>query len=219
LNTPYDDMIHHFQLGLTMGEEPFAWVLGKVENTRVTRIVLCTYDHPGLFSKMVGVFTLNNIKVLSANIFTLKNGRAFDIYEVTNPIDPFREIEMWEKVKNEAVLAIEDRIPLGRLIDKRDQKIFSLPRDYAIRKNSVQIDNEASDFFTIIEVRGGTRFGLLYDLAKKIFSLDLDIRFARVNRDEEKMSGVFYVSDASGQKLSGETLIAKTKEDIFSIMT
>ncbi len=74
-----------------MGEEKHLWKLQRLTNVPVTRVIQCVYDKPGLFSKMVGVFTLNNIKVLSANIFTLKNGLAFDVYEVTNPPDPYRE--------------------------------------------------------------------------------------------------------------------------------
>ncbi|MBW1803289.1 MAG: HD domain-containing protein, partial [Deltaproteobacteria bacterium] len=98
LNTPLEDMIAHFRLALTMGDKKLAWHLKGMKNAPVTRVILCTYDQPGLFSKMVGVFTLKNIKVLSAKIFTLKNGLAFDIYEVTNPLDPLREEEMWKDV-------------------------------------------------------------------------------------------------------------------------
>ncbi|MFH1488272.1 MAG: [protein-PII] uridylyltransferase, partial [Pseudomonadota bacterium] len=201
LNTPYDDMIHHFQLGLTMGEEPFAWVLGKVENARVTRIVLCTYDHPGLFSKMVGVFTLNNIKVLSANIFTLKNGLAFDIYEVTNPLDPYNETQRWEKIREEILLAIEDRLPLNELMREKEKGVLIRERYSHIPGRKVRITNEISDFFTVIEIISEEQVGLLYNLAKKMYGLGLNIRFARINSDEEKMTGVFYVRDSGGQKI------------------
>ncbi|NNG08290.1 MAG: [protein-PII] uridylyltransferase, partial [Desulfobacteraceae bacterium] len=89
LSNPQEDMVEHFRLALSMGKEKLSWSLQKLKDAPVTRVILCTHDRPGLFSKMVGVFTLNNIKVLSANIFTLKNGLAFDVYEVTNPLDPY----------------------------------------------------------------------------------------------------------------------------------
>jgi len=167
---------------------------------------------------MVGVFTLNNIKVLSGNIFTLKNGLAFDMYEVTNPLDPYREEEMWDKIFHDALQAIEGALPLDELINKKDRSTL-LPRsEYSSPIKGVRIDNGASDFFTIIEVSGGARTGLLYDLAKEIFSLGLNIRFARVNSDKEKMSGVFYVRDSSGQKIYDEPEMEKVKTGIFSVM-
>jgi len=82
----------------------------------------------------------------------------------------------------------------------------------------IRVDNEGSDFFTILEVRGEIRMGLLYELAKRIFSLGLDIRFAKVNSDKEKMTGVFYVRDASGQKIYEDSLLEKVRREILSVL-
>ncbi|KPK22287.1 MAG: hypothetical protein AMK69_20170 [Nitrospira bacterium SG8_3] len=216
LSNPLEDMAEHFRLALTMGKQRLSWTLQKLKDAPVTRVILCTHDMPGLFSKMVGVFTLNNIKVLSANIFTLKNGLAFDVYEVTNPLDPYREEKMWSKIQDEALQVIEDQIPLGELISKKERQVFSLGEDYGYPPKKVKIDNEASDFFTIVEVSAGDRIGLLYDLAKEVFSLGLDIRFAKVNADKERMSGVFYVRDSGGEKILEEEQIQKMKREIMS---
>jgi len=216
LNTPLEDMAKHFHQALSMGEEKLSWYLEKKEKVQVTKVILCTHDQPGLFSKMVGVFTLNNLKVLSANIFTLKNGLAFDCYEVTNPVDPFREEEMWQKVKADAVRAVEGRIPLDDLIMKKEQKDRFLKKKYLDQPKRVAIDNRASDFFTIIEMGGGNRTGLLYDIAKAIYSQGLDIRFAKVDIDEEKTRGVFYIRDSSGQKVYEEAMIEEIKEGILT---
>jgi [protein-PII] uridylyltransferase len=218
LSNPLEDMAEHFSLALTMGKEKLSWTLQKLKDAPVTRVILCTHDKPGLFSKMVGVFTLNNIKVLSANIFTLKNGLALDVYEVTNPLDPYREEGMWQEIQRDAVQAIEDRTPLDDLISKKERQLFSLGEDYGHPPKKVKIDNEASDFFTIVEVSAGDRIGLLYELAKEIFSLGLDIRFAKVNSDKERMTGVFYVRDSSGQKIYGEHDIEKTKRGVMSVI-
>jgi len=218
LNCPLEDMEQHFRLALKMDRERLSGTLQKLKNAQVTRIILCTHDMPGLFSKMVGIFTLNNIKVLSANIFTLKNGLAFDTYEVTNPLDPYREAEMWEKIHEEAVEAIDGRIPLDERITKKAQAVFPSWKEYTYQSKKVKIDNEASDFFTIIEVGAGERIGLLYELAKEIFSFGLDIRFARVIRDREKMMGVFYVRDSHGQKIYEDHQIQEIKRDILSIL-
>jgi [protein-PII] uridylyltransferase len=216
LSNSLENMIEHFRLALTMGKEKLSWTLQKLKDAPVTRAILCTHDMPGLFSRMVGVFTLNNIKVLSANIFTLKNGLAFDVYEVTNPLDPYSEENLWSKIQDEALQAIEGQIRLGELISKKERQDFSLHSNYSYLPKMVKIDNEASDFFTIVEVSAGERIGLLYDLAKELFSLGLDIRFAKVNADKERMSGVFYVSDSGGEKILEQEHIQTIKRGIMS---
>ena len=218
LNMPLEDMVEHFRLALAMGGAKLRWTLQKLKDAPVTRVLLCTYDKPGLFSNMVGVFTLHNISVLSGNIFTLKNGLALDTYEVTNPLDPYREEEMWEKFFEDARLAIEDQLPLDDLINRKARMNLIPKIGYVSQVRKVKIDNEASDFFTLIEIKGGIRTGLLYDLAKEIHSLGLDIRFARVNSDKEKMTGVFYVRDASGQKIYDAPVLDRARQEILEVI-
>jgi len=219
LNVPLEDMVEHFRMALGMEDQALSWTLKKVTHAPVTHVILCTRDRPGLFSKMVGVFTLHNINVLSANIFTLKNGLAFDLYDVTNPLDPLREEERWSKVLENARQAIEGTLPLDELISRKAQMISFeeiLSPYHPVEK--IRLDNEGSDFFTILEVGGGIRMGLLYDLAKSIFALGLDIRFAKVNSDKEKMTGVFYVRDASGQKIYENFLIEKVRQEMLRVL-
>jgi [protein-PII] uridylyltransferase len=218
LNRPLEEMIQHFLLALNLGDRRFSWVLQKLKDAPVTRVILCTYDKPGLFSKMIGVYTLNNIKVLSANIYTLKNGLAFDTYDVTNPLDPYREQEMWDKVLHDALQAIEEKLPLDEMINKKEKSLLRSLADYTSPVKMVKLDNEDSDFFTIMEVSAAGRMGLLYDLAKEIYSLGLDIRFAKINSEKGGMTGVFYARDAEGQKVYDEDAMAKIKERILAVI-
>jgi [protein-PII] uridylyltransferase len=218
LNTPLETMSHHFRLALGMGDKKLNWILQKVEDISITRVILCTYDSPGLFSKMVGVFALNNIEVLSAYVFTLKNGLAFDIYEVTNPLDPLRETEQWTKIYGDIISALDEKFPLDSLMNRKRQSILMSKEYYGRAMRKAEVNNGVSDFFTGIEVNAEARVGLLYELAKKISSLGLDIRFAKVNRDKEWMYGVFYVRDSDGQKVLDEDEIKKIEQGILSVM-
>jgi [protein-PII] uridylyltransferase len=218
LNTPERDMGSHFTLAMTMGKKRLSWKLEKRKSAPVTRVVLCIHDRPGLFSNLVGVFTLNNVKVLSANIFTLKNGLAFDTYEVTNPLDPYWEDELWKKVHNEIMMVLEDRLPLDEMIRKKWESAIGNSGSSGIGVGRVLINNDVSDFFTNIEVRSNPRLGLLYELAKRLHLLGLDIRFAKVDRDEERMNGGFYIRDAEGQKVLDENLLRDIEDEIMSII-
>ncbi|MCG6881989.1 MAG: [protein-PII] uridylyltransferase [Deltaproteobacteria bacterium] len=217
LNTSTPDMVVQFSLALSMGEERNVWRLKKRKSAPVTRVIQVTYDRPGLFSKMAGVLALNNMAVLSASIFTLKNGLAFDTYEVTNPPDQYRETEQWDKARHDFEEALEDHLALDQLIqEKRDAGILA-KYERPIKKKVV-IDNEESDFFTLIEITAGARVGLLYDLACVIFRLDLDIQTAKVNSDGEKMTGVFYVRQSTGEKVYETAAKAEVKSRLMGAL-
>jgi len=212
LSVELPDMIQQIRLALGMGDKKYAWALRVRKAPSVTRILQCTYDIPGLFSKMVGVFTINDIRVLSANIFTLRNGLALDIYEVTNPLDPLRESERWDKVHADILAALEGRICLEEMVRIRQKAKEYLKYYESHIRSKIKIDNQVSDFFTVIEGIWPYRPGILYEVARKLHSLELDIRFAKVNIDKEKMAGAFYVRDSAGQKVFDPEEVARMRD-------
>ncbi len=218
LNTPPKDMEQHFRLGLRMGDERIRWSLAKLDSAPVTQVNLCTYDMPGLFSRMVGVFTVNNLQVLSASIATLKNGLAFDIYRVTNPLDPYREKEQWKKIYRDAVLAIEDGTELEERLEMKRLRELASDKTRVDWIRKVRIDNQATDFFTCIEVSAGHREGFLYRLAKEMTALGLDIRFATIYSDRERITGVYHVRDGRGQKIHDASRLKAIQETINSVI-
>ncbi len=218
LSAEPEDMKQHFTMALTLGEKKHLWRLHKLETASVTLVLQCTYDRPGLFSKMVGVFALHNMEVLSANIFTLKNGLAFDTYEVTNPPDPYHESAQWEDTREDLLAALDDQLPLDDLIRNKGRAALQSEGSWGLMASRVEIKNDVSDFLTVIEASSEARVGLLYDLAKEIFSLGLDIRFAKVISDEEKITGVFYVRNADGQKVVDENQIEEIGHNLSIVM-
>ena len=65
----------------------------------------------------------------------------------------------------------------------------------------VIIDNQSSNRFTVIEINGLDRIGLLYDLTEALYRLSLNIASAHVTTFGEKAIDVFYVTDLTGAKI------------------
>jgi [protein-PII] uridylyltransferase len=137
---------------------------------------------------------------------------------VTNPLDPYQETEKWEKIREEIVLALDERLPLDELISKKERMTLAREKYLVSGAGKIDVNNEASDFFTVIEFKAEEQIGLLYELAKQVFSLGLDIRFAKLNSDQEKMTGVLYVRDSGGQKVHGDDKIEEIREGLLSLI-
>src|SRR5690606_34626028 len=73
-------------------------------------------------------------------------------------------------------------------------KPFALPAQ-------VSVSNAISEKFTVIEVSGLDRIGLLYALTREISDLSLTIGSAHIGTYGEKAVDVFYVTDLTGQKI------------------
>ncbi len=74
------------------------------------------------------------------------------------------------------------------------------------------MDNEISDFYTVIEVFTHDRLGLLYSLTQTIFDQDLTIHTARISTKVDQVVDVFYVRDFDGQKVDEPARIRALKE-------
>jgi len=65
----------------------------------------------------------------------------------------------------------------------------------------VEIDNEASDFFTVIEVGAPDRLGLLFDITRTLAELQLDVHLAKVATFGGRVVDSFYVRDDLGRRV------------------
>ncbi len=79
------------------------------------------------------------------------------------------------------------------------------------RPPRVIIDNEASDFFTLIEIFADDRVGLLYRITRILFDLKLDIRIAKISTKVDQVADVFYVRDLDGQKIEEQSQVEEIK--------
>ena len=62
----------------------------------------------------------------------------------------------------------------------------------------VEVDNDASDFFTVIEVGAPDRLGLLFDITRTFAELQLDVHLAKVATFGGRVVDAFYVRDDLG---------------------
>jgi len=175
-------------------------------------ITFLAEDRPGLFADMAGVLALNSVNILSADIYTWRDGTVVDVFKATRPLDPIHPETTWQKVRQDLERTFEGKLSLSyRLGQKRAASVFS-NRDKPSRPPHVVIDNRSSDFFTLIEVFADDRVGLLYLITKTLFDLRLDIRVAKIATKGDQIADVFYVRDLEGQKIADEVHLREIEE-------
>jgi len=172
-------------------------------------------DRPGLFSDLAGVLALKGINILSANIYTWLDGTAVDIFKVTSPLDPIHAGEIWETVRKDLRDIFSGRLSLEyRLGEISAPSLFLDPRRPS-HPPQVIVDNDSSDFFTLIEVFADDRIGLLYLITRTLYDLRLDIRVARIATKGDQIADVFYVRDLEGQKIWDEERVREIKNALL----
>jgi [protein-PII] uridylyltransferase len=217
LSVPAESVAKHLRLLRQMDGKSFLWTVEKKEE--IYEIFICCYDRPGLFSRLTGVLSLNNINILGAQIFTRPDRIALDIFQVNPPLDPLFPEETWERVYDQLSRAISGKLSLDyRLALKKPGLVRSLgPRTTA--ESQVLIDNHGSDFCSILEVYTQDRLGLLYAITKTLSDMELNISFAKISTKVDQVVDVFYVTDLDGQKIYDEERLEEIKKAILFALT
>ncbi|MCF4165421.1 [protein-PII] uridylyltransferase [Zavarzinia compransoris] len=166
----------------------------------VTEVTLYTADHPGLFARVTGAISVCGATVVDAKIFTTNDGMVLDVFTIQDadggPFDrPERLAKLSTTIEQVLMGRVRPREVLARQAapSKRTSAFKVVPR--------VLIDNNAATKLTVIEVNGRDRTGLLFELTRALFALNLTIRSAQVATYGERAVDVFYVSDLFGHKI------------------
>ncbi|MBL42941.1 MAG: [protein-PII] uridylyltransferase [Rhodospirillaceae bacterium] len=175
----------------------------------VTEINVYAPDHPGLFSSLAGSITLAGAIVLDAKVSTTKHGMALDTFWVQNSISlPYSEYADLEKIFRYIENSLKDK---NWLVNEYNNKKLSLEQNnnYFEIETKISINNNISNFHTVLEVTTHDKRGLLYEVTESLANLELQISSAHISTYGQRAVDVFYVKDIFGLKVTNKRKINK----------
>jgi [protein-PII] uridylyltransferase len=187
---------HFATIGPDLGRHDVRTSTRQGGRTGTYELLVVAADRPGLLSWIAGALSLAGLSILTAQVFTTEDGVAADLFEVQGAFEPVVGEERWREFRSLLRKAIDGRVSLEhRMTEKR--------RHYPERSDSpvtVTVDNDVSDFFTVIEIGAPDRIGLLYDITRTLADMELDVHLAKVATYTDRVIDAFYVRDSVGRK-------------------
>jgi [protein-PII] uridylyltransferase len=218
LYTSSGGIMEHIELYKNMGTADFIWKVTKTPDSNTRTVTICAQDRPGLFSKIAGTFTLNGLDILDAQIFTWRNNIALDIFEVNPPLDQIFEKERWQQAEAHLKSALSGDLDLKTMLEEKITVYRPAKRYVKNRPHQINVDNDSSSFFTIIEVFTYDFSGLLYTITDALFRCGLDIWVAKIATKVDQVVDVFYIRDFDGQKVDSPDQVEKIKTSIKEVL-
>jgi [protein-PII] uridylyltransferase len=209
--TPSQTIIEHIRLahGLNSRVVKTSWRVNA--QTRCTDLHLCAANRRGLFAGVAGTLTAQGVNILSVHLNTRADGIAIDSFKVRDTAgEPINDPARWEQIDQALRRALSGEMDVESAVNKRLKSQsgprFQKRKQLATPKTRITWDNQSSDKSTILEVRAADRLGLAYRIASTLSRLGLDIVFAKVATEKHLALDIFYVTNASGEKLADELL-------------
>ncbi|MDD2898141.1 MAG: [protein-PII] uridylyltransferase [Desulfuromonadaceae bacterium] len=202
LSNPPQLIAEQVRLLLGLEQSDILLRLTHQHETGYSEYTICAHDMPGLFSRITGVMAANGINILGAQINTSKNGKVLDILQVNSPqgnliTDPSR----WDKIEQDMRQTLHGEVLVSTLVAKRKRPTLLTTRPAPRFPTKVDIDNEVSDDYTVIDILTHDKVGLLYLITSTLAEMGLYIGVSKISTKVDQVADVFYVRDIFGQKI------------------
>src|SRR5438309_3065383 len=216
LSTAEDDMPGHFELMERFDGKGAVTAVEHFPERDCTSVALCTQDRPGLFAAITGVFASMNLDILNARIFTSLDGRILDVFRVSHRgrSDVVMAEQKWTKFRSTLDGVLSGRIDVEPLVESSQRSPFLNKRVPKV-STVIEVDNEASDGFTIVEVFTKDRIGVLFTITHGLHRLGLSIHVAKISTNVDQVADVFYVTDQSGNKVERPDRVEEIRDSLY----
>jgi len=184
----------------------------------VTELTVLAPDHPWLLSIIAGACAVAGANIVDAQIFTTTDGRALDTISVSREFEfDADEARRAARITDSIEKALRGDLKLPEVVAKRETakarlKAFAVPPE-------VTVNNGWSNRYTMVEVTGLDRPGLLFELTATLSRLSLNIASAHVATFGERVVDVFYVTDLFGAKITSATRQATIKRALIALLS
>ena len=184
----------------------------------VTEVTIYTADHPGLFARLTGAIAVSGGNIVDAKIATTTDGMALDTFFIQDAEGgafdrPQRLARLSAAIHGTLSGEIRPRLAIAT----EKPGVPSRARVFTVEP-VVLIDDTASDTHTVIEVNARDRPGLLYDVARALYDLNLNVASAHVATYGERAVDVFYVADLTGMKVTHRSRLAAIERRLLDAL-
>jgi [protein-PII] uridylyltransferase len=184
---------------------------------QIVDLTVLAPDHPRLLSIIAGACAAAGANIVGAQIYTTTDGLALDTISLSREFErDDDEVRRAGRVANGIEQALSGTMRLPEVVAKRASARPRL-KAFAIEPE-VLINNQWSNRYTVAEVSGLDRPGLLYELTATLSKLNLNIASAHVATFGERVVDVFYVTDLLGEQIVSPTRQAAIKRALIQLL-
>jgi [protein-PII] uridylyltransferase len=216
VDLPAKVMHARFVRATEAAKKSLATSVGFDKTRGVTVLTVLTPDHPWLLSVIAGACAMTGANIVDAQIYTTADGLALDTIAVTREFDrDDDESRRASRIAEAIEKALVGELKLPEVVAKRAAS-RGRSRTFAVEPE-VSINNQWSNVYTVVEISGLDRTGLLYEVTTSMSKLNLNIASAHVATFGERVVDVFYVTDLLGSKISAPTRQAAIKRALLQL--
>lgn len=190
----------------------------------MTVVNVVTWDRAGLFYKLAGALSLAGVNIVSTKAISRSDNITFDTFYIMEPEGGALSDNKAQQIFQTHV---EDSLIHGKRLTGEVERLEAEVKKQKKKLHGilpapippqVEVYHELSLNRTIIEVKAEDRLGLLYGLARHIYSRGFDISFARIATERGIAMDTFYIERINSLETVNSKNLLELREKLNSIV-
>jgi [protein-PII] uridylyltransferase len=219
LSTPEEVLADHAELVRRFAERetegadaPVAVRWADFPERDCFELAIAARDRPGLFAMITGVLAAEGLNILAARIATSDDGVALDAFRISRPSDdPALDDDRVERLETTLRDVLRGRIDVEALVQGSARPWLRRRRGRVV-ETTIEIDNDVSDAYTVLDVTAGDRVGLLFTITNCLYHQGVSIHLAKITTMVTQALDAFYVTDLEDRKIRDPGRLSAIRE-------
>jgi len=170
----------------------------------------------GIFHRLTGALSSRGLEIRAAQIHTLSDGLVLDRFWVRDPdFAGWPPSARMQQIEKGLIESLENPSAAPPTFRRTWRPVGHRAPGVPTRVN---IDNSTSDRFTIVDVFTHDRAGLLYDVARALFEMDLSVGRAKIGTFLDQVVDVFYVTDRQCEKILDPQRLDAIRDGLLEVV-
>lgn len=178
-------------------------------------------DRPGLLSRICAGLSTLHLSIASSQVYTRVDGVVIDLFSVI-ALDK-HEFQTPEEVESRCEAQIAkardlDSAELQRMVETYIQRWGGSVSRIMVPEVRVEFHDHASDDYSVLDITGPDRLGLLFDLTAQLSKRQWVIHSARVCTEADRAIDSFSLSTAEGRRIPDDVARRKAQAEIEKLL-
>ncbi len=211
-------ILEHYQLISANQSSTLVFHYQAVPEAHYHNLLIHTLSNPRLFEQVTGVMAENQVDILALEQFFDSKGEAMILLRVTDHRGKLIEEERkFEKLRQDLISLLEGKTTLENYSQRQTANSL-LGKKQAEKPPRVEIDNDVSPYYTVIDIFANNRVGLLNDIARVMARLNLFVEVSKISTKVDQVADVFYVKDIFGHKITEKQKVQTIKDSLLTAL-
>lgn len=214
-----DEIYEHYHLVTESADPGFMITEKELPGATMSEVLVYTVNNPRTLALVTGVMLALGINIFSLDVFTLTNGYLFlKMHLQAEARTSLSQVRLIERLRQTLIDVFKGDVKVDDLIARRQRPRFMDRPSVQMAKTRVEVDNDVSAYYTVIDVYARDRVGLLYEIIRCLSRYGCYVEVSKISTKVEQVVDTFYIKDIFGHKITSKQKIKDIQGALLKVV-